>query len=67
LAEIGAHVTAFDFSSNMIEKAKIRENPGSRIDYRVVDATDEQQLLALGENSFDASLSNMALFDMANI
>jgi 2-polyprenyl-3-methyl-5-hydroxy-6-metoxy-1,4-benzoquinol methylase len=67
LAALGAQVTAFDFSSNLIEKAKARENPGSRIDYRVVDATDEQQLLSLGKESFDAALSNMALFDMANI
>ncbi len=37
------------------------------IDYHVVDATDEQQLHSLGVNSFDAALSNMALFDMANI
>ena len=67
LAALGTPVTAFDFSANLIEKAKARENPGSRIDYRLVDATDGQQLLALGENSFDAALSNMALFDMANI
>ena len=67
LAAVGAHVTAFDFSSNLIEKAKARENPGSLIDYQVIDATDEQQLLSMGENSFDVALSNMALFDIANI
>jgi ubiquinone/menaquinone biosynthesis C-methylase UbiE len=33
----------------------------------MIDATDEMQLLSLGENSFDAALCNMALFDMANI
>jgi 2-polyprenyl-3-methyl-5-hydroxy-6-metoxy-1,4-benzoquinol methylase len=67
LAALGAQVTAFDFSSNLIEKAKARENPASLIDYHVIDATDEQQLLSLGDNSFNAALSNMALFDMANI
>jgi SAM-dependent methyltransferase len=67
LATLGAQVTAFDFSSNLIEKARSRENPGSLIEYRIVDATEEQQLLALGEGIFDAALSNMALFDMANI
>ena len=67
LAALGVQVTAFDFSSNLIERAKARENPGGRIGYRVIDATDEQQLLSLGEDSFDAALSNMALFDMANI
>jgi 2-polyprenyl-3-methyl-5-hydroxy-6-metoxy-1,4-benzoquinol methylase len=67
LAALGAQVTAFDFSSNLVEKAIARENPGDLIDYRVVDATNERQLLSLGENKFDAALSNMALFDMANI
>jgi 2-polyprenyl-3-methyl-5-hydroxy-6-metoxy-1,4-benzoquinol methylase len=67
LAALGARVTAFDFSVNLIEKAKARKNPDSRISYQIIDATDEKELLALGENSFDAALSNMALFDMANI
>ena len=67
LAAIGAQVTAFDFSANLIEKAKTRENPNSLIEYRVIDATDEGQLLSLGEQNFDSALSNMALFDMADI
>ena len=67
LAALGANVTAFDFSANLIEKAKTRENPHSLIEYRVIDATDEGQLLFLGQHSFDSALSNMALFDMADI
>jgi ubiquinone/menaquinone biosynthesis C-methylase UbiE len=67
LAALGAQVTAFDFSANLIEKAKARENPNSLIAYHVIDATNEQQLLSLGEQSFDSALSNMALFDMADI
>lgn len=67
LAALGVKVTAFDFSSNLIQKAKSRENPNSGIEYRVIDATDEEQLLSLGEGSFDAALSNMALFDMADL
>jgi 2-polyprenyl-3-methyl-5-hydroxy-6-metoxy-1,4-benzoquinol methylase len=67
LATLGAKVTAFDFSANLIEKARIRENPHSSIEYRVIDATDEGQLLSLGAQTFDAALSNMALFDMADI
>jgi ubiquinone/menaquinone biosynthesis C-methylase UbiE len=67
LATRSCQVTAFDFSANLIEKAKARENPAALIDYHVVDATDERQMLALGENAFDAALSNMALFDMADI
>lgn len=68
LAELGAEVTAFDFSANLIEKARARSSHyHSLITYHVVDATDEGQLPALGEQSFDAALSNMALFDMADI
>jgi len=68
LAELGAQVTAFDFSANLIEKAKARSTHlESLISYHIIDATNEQQLLGLGEQSFDAALSNMALFDMANI
>ena len=67
LAALGAEVTAFDFSANLIEKAKARPNPGSRIQYHVLDATDESVLLGLGEKQFDSALSNMALFDMPEI
>lgn len=68
LAEMGCQVTAFDFSANLIEYAKQRTaSLASRITYHVLDATDETQLLALGESKYDSALSNMALFDMANI
>jgi len=67
LAALGANVTAFDFSSNLVEKAKARLNPDNRITYHEVDATNEEQLLSLGEQKFDSALSNMALFDMENI
>lgn len=39
----------------------------SRIDYRVVDATKEADVLQLGKESFDGALCNMALMDMAEI
>ena len=67
LAARGADVTAFDFSSNLIEKAKERPNPDNHISYHVIDATNEEQLLSLGKHKFDSALSNMALFDMENI
>ena len=68
LAALGAQVTAFDFSTNLIEKAKARStNYVSRITYQLMDATDESALLALGERKFDSALSNMALFDIADI
>jgi 2-polyprenyl-3-methyl-5-hydroxy-6-metoxy-1,4-benzoquinol methylase len=67
LAALGANVTAFDFSENLIQRAKTRENPNALIEYRVIDATEESQLLSLGEAAYDSALSNMALFDMADI
>src|SRR5215207_8715564 len=67
LALLGAHVTAFDFSEELIKLANLRPNPDSRITYPVIDATDESALRALGEHSFDSALCNMALFDMADL
>lgn len=68
MAEQGATVTGIDFSAEMIAHARRRSAAyEERIDYHVVDATEEPALLALGERRFDAALSNMALFDMADI
>jgi SAM-dependent methyltransferase len=67
LAELGASVLAFDFSAKLIELAQGRQNPGNRIKYSVLDATDLTALLALGKHRFDSALCNMGLFDMADI
>ena len=67
LADLGARVTAFDFSAAMIDLARARPNPADRITYRVIDGTKEAELILLGEHSFDSALCNMALFDMAEI
>ena len=74
LAALGAEVVAFDFAEEMIAHARRRTTEHAtdgadigRIDYRVLDGTDEAALLALGEGRFDAALCNMALFDMAEI
>jgi len=69
LAEFGASVTAFDFSAEMIELAKSRPNPNNLVTYQVLDGTDENALVrALSPDApFDSALSNMALFDMAEI
>ncbi len=61
LARAGARVTAFDFSANMIARARER---GGDLDYRVLDATDGAALRALG--TFDAALCNMAIMDLAD-
>jgi SAM-dependent methyltransferase len=69
LAELGASVTAFDFSAEMIELAKSRSNPEGLINYQVLDGTNANALVeALSPTApFDAALCNMALFDMAEI
>jgi SAM-dependent methyltransferase len=70
MAALGVQVLAFDFSEAMIAHAIERTQPSEyagRIEYRVLDATDEPALLALGTRRFDAALCNMALFDIAEI
>lgn len=68
LAAAGAEVVAFDLAEEMIAHARARTvEHRERIEYRMLDATDEAALLALGEGRFDAALANMALFDMAEI
>jgi SAM-dependent methyltransferase len=65
LAELGARITGFDYSAAFIALARGRKTPyDERIDYRVVDATDAVQLLALGEGEYDAIVCNMVLMDM---
>src|SRR5262245_53749271 len=63
----GAQVVAIDFSKQMIERARNHNTDLAAIDYRILDATNYDELIALGERSFDAALCNMALFDMAEI
>jgi SAM-dependent methyltransferase len=49
----------------MLERAR---SHGGDVDYRLADATDEQELLGLGERaSFDGVVSNMAIMDMESI
>jgi 2-polyprenyl-3-methyl-5-hydroxy-6-metoxy-1,4-benzoquinol methylase len=66
LAHAGASVVAIDFAEKLIELAKAR-SPGRAIEYHVVDATDGQALLSLGETRFDGALCNMALMDIADL
>lgn len=79
LAQLGAQVVAFDFSEVFIGRAQtrtmeklspenaVRQGTAARIEYRVIDATDYQQLLSLGERRFDAAVSTMALMDMSEL
>lgn len=68
LAESGGKITATDFSSELIALAKARgQKSGKPIDYQVVDATDEDALLALGQGQFEAIVCTMALMDMPTV
>jgi 2-polyprenyl-3-methyl-5-hydroxy-6-metoxy-1,4-benzoquinol methylase len=68
LARLGARVVATDLSEAMLARAQAYPTEqADRITYQVLDATDEAQLLALGQNRFDAAVSNMALMDMVTI
>lgn len=68
LAALGARVVATDFSPTFLERARARTTEHSdRIEYLLVDAIDEAQMLSLGERRFDAAVCNMALMDMTSI
>jgi 2-polyprenyl-3-methyl-5-hydroxy-6-metoxy-1,4-benzoquinol methylase len=68
MAKAGAHVTAFDFSSVFIERARERTaQMGLEIEYHVMDATDREALKGLGAKRFEAAVCNMAIMDMADI
>jgi len=68
MAQLGVQVVASDFSEKFIERAKARTTEhAERIEYRVIDATNEGQLLALGKRRFDAAYCGMALMDMSTI
>lgn len=68
MAELGARVVAADFSAGMLERARARsEAYEDRIEFRQLDATDEGQVLALGEGHFDAAICNQAFMDMPTI
>lgn len=65
MATLGAEVVAIDVSEVFLERARARTvEHTDRIEYKLVDATDRDQLLALGEERFDAAVCTMALMDM---
>ena len=68
MAKAGAKVLASDFSEVFIDLARAQTLEDiDLIEYRVLDATDSDQLLGLGEGRFDAAVCTMALFDMSEI
>ncbi|MBI1730672.1 class I SAM-dependent methyltransferase [Candidatus Acetothermia bacterium] len=68
MAALGAHVAASDFSQKFIELARTRTTENrDRIEYHIIDATDEKKLLSLGAGKFDAAVCTMAMMDMSTI
>ncbi|KPU44006.1 ubiquinone biosynthesis O-methyltransferase [Oxobacter pfennigii] len=69
LAECGAKVVAFDYSAKMIELAKKRRaDVLDRVNFYVCDATNYDELLALGQDKlFDKAVANMAIMDISDI
>lgn len=68
MAELGAIVTASDFSPAMIERARKRtEAVQDRITFRLMDATDPIQLGELMPGRYDAVVCNMAIMDIAEV
>ncbi len=68
MAALGARVVGCDFSPTFIERAKARTTLNAdRIEYRVLDATDEAQLMSLGPEPYNAAVATMALMDMPTI
>jgi SAM-dependent methyltransferase len=68
LTATGCHVVATDFSDSFLEYAREHSlQYADSLDFQWLDATDEQSIVALGENRFDAAVCNMALMDMAAI
>jgi 2-polyprenyl-3-methyl-5-hydroxy-6-metoxy-1,4-benzoquinol methylase len=68
MAQLGVHVIATDFSEQLLERARARTTEyADRIEYQFLDATREDQIIALGKQRFDAAVCNQAIMDMAEI
>ena len=69
MARAGVEVVASDFSTVFVDRARSHAaQAGLTIDYRVVDVTDADQLLALGgAGSFDAAVCTMAFHDVSDL
>jgi 2-polyprenyl-3-methyl-5-hydroxy-6-metoxy-1,4-benzoquinol methylase len=68
MAQAGVYVVATDFSSQLLERARARTTEHTdHIEYRLVDATREDQILALGLHRFDAAVCHQGIMDMTEI
>ena len=61
-------MTATDRSHEMIAHARVRsDNHADAVIYKVLDAADPDQIMALGKETFETAISNMTVMDMAVI
>jgi 2-polyprenyl-3-methyl-5-hydroxy-6-metoxy-1,4-benzoquinol methylase len=67
MAELGARVVAFDYSTEFIARARQRTSHDAAVEYHVVDASNTEALLSLGSNRFDKAVCTMAIMDMPEI
>lgn len=69
LAELGAEVTAFDYSGRMIENAMKRcSHCPDKIDFHIIDAACYIDVLKLKNKApYDKAVSNMAVMDISDI
>lgn len=68
LAALGSRVVACDFSVAFVERARARGAAfGDQIEYAVIDATDRDDLLRLGEHRFDGATCTQGMMDMPAI
>jgi 2-polyprenyl-3-methyl-5-hydroxy-6-metoxy-1,4-benzoquinol methylase len=65
MAEMGAKVTAIDFSEKFIAIASAKG--GKDVKYKVIDATKTADLLKLLGTKYDAVVCTMAFMDMENV
>ncbi len=68
MAQLGVSVVATDFSAQFLERARDRTTEHvDRIEYHLVDASHEEEIIALGQQRFDAAVCNMAIMDMSEV
>jgi 2-polyprenyl-3-methyl-5-hydroxy-6-metoxy-1,4-benzoquinol methylase len=65
MAELGANVTATDFSEKLLAIAKAKGGPDIR--YQIADMTKKGDLAKLADKPYDAVVCTMALMDVSDI
>lgn len=66
MTELGARVTAIDFSDELIKIARAKPL-SDKIDYKVIDVTNMEDLNKLSQHTFDSIVCTMAIMDIENI